>query len=753
MAKRKKVESVEKEEALENKEKAKAPKKKTSKSKKKAGSQTIIITEKPNASMRIAEALAGGRGKAERKENREAYWYEFKKGREKFVVISAVGHIYALDTVKDGKGWTYPTFNVHWIPSFNKKGSEFSEKYFRNLEDVVKNGAKNKYIVATDYDTEGSVIGYNVLKFMCDVEDAERMKYSTLTRDELIESFEKRSKHLDFGQVESGLTRHYLDFFWGINLTRALTLAMKNAAKKGFAILSTGRVQGPTLAMLLDKELAVRRFKSKPYWQLELHLKVGGAPLVAQYEKEKIWKKADAQKIVKDCKGKDAVVKDIKKRVYKQTPPIPFNTTALQSESFSQFKYSPRQTLGIAESLYQAGYISYPRSSSQKLPPSINYKRIIESLSKMKSYSKFAKALLEKKELVPNEGKRTDPAHPAVYPTFETADLSKLNSAQKKIYDLIVRRFLAVFGDPATRESNRVNLDVNKHKFFVIGRRIIEPGWTAVYKKYLSFEEQTLPEMKVGDKLTISKLLMLDKETQPPGRYSQGSILKVMEEKGLGTRATRAEILQTLYTRKYVMGKSIEVTKLGEVVTKVLKDFCPRILSEEMTRRFEKNTDLVAEGKKKRDDVVNEAKKLLEEVLKDFKKNEKKIGKKLLKGLTEARVAARTLGKCPNCEEGELRVIVSKKSGKRFVGCSSYPKCHTGFPLPQRGYITPLRTLCKECNLPNIQVQRKAARPYRMCINHKCKTKADWGKKKKAKDKAKGAGKEESKEQPKEEKK
>ncbi len=696
----------------------------------KRGKYTVIITEKPDATKKIAQSLAGK--KAKRMEKREVFWYEFKKDKKNFIVVPAVGHIFALDTIKDGSGWTYPTFNVHWIPSFQKKGSEFSEKYFRNIEDVVKEAKDNgaEFIVATDYDTEGSVIGYNILRFICNVKNAERMKFSTLTKDELIDSYENRSKRMDSGQVEAGLTRHYLDFFWGINLTRALTIAMKNAADRGFAILSTGRVQGPTLAMLLEKELKVRKFKSKPYWHLQLKIKADGTEMIAYYEKDKIWEKDEAEKVVKSCKGKNAVVKDIKTRRYKQKPPVPFNTTDLQSEAYNQFKYSPRQTLGIAESLYQAGYISYPRSSSQKLPPSIKYRRILEAISKLKPYAKIVQELLQKSNLEPNEGKRKDPAHPAVYPTFEPPDIKKLNASQRKIYDLIARRFMSVFADKALRESNTVTLDVNGNKFIVVGKRTIEPGWTKFYGKYLAFEEQMLPELEVGQKLKVVKLDMLGKETQPPGRYSQGSILKTMEEKNLGTRATRAEILHTLYNRGYIIGKSIQVTKLGEVVTKVLKEFSPRILSEEMTRKFERETEDVYAKKKKREDVLEEAKKLLKSTLKDFKKNEKKIGKRLLKGLVEARKERRTLGKCPNCEEGELRMIVSRRTGKRFVGCSSYPKCHTGFPLPQNGFITSLGTVCKECKLPMIQVQRKGKRPYRMCINHKCKTKADWGKKK-----------------------
>ena len=687
---------------------------------------TVIISEKPDASKRIAEALA--EGKPERMEKNEAFWYEFDKNGKHVIVVPAVGHLFVLDTIKKKGGWTYPIFDVQWVPTFTKKGSEFAKKYYENVAEQVQRG--NNFIIATDFDTEGSVIGYNILTMLANRKDAKRMKFSTLTKDELIESFDKASPHVDIENVEAGLTRHYLDFFWGINLTRALTLAMKNAAQKGFAILSTGRVQGPTLSILLDRELEIREFKSTPFWEIELHANVGEREIIAAHEEGKFWKKEEADNILAACKGKDAVVKDIKKREYKQPPPVPFNTTDLQAESYSQFKFSPTQTMSIAESLYQAGIISYPRSSSQKLPPSINYKKIIQALAKLKPYAKFSDQLLEKgeKELKPNEGKREDPAHPAVYPTFETAELSRLTSQQKRIYDLIVRRFLAVFGDDALRESLTVSLDVAENIFKTVCKRTIEPGWTAIYKQYMTLDEQTLPTMEVGQKIKVSKIEQLSKETQPPGRFSQGSILREMEERNLGTRATRAEILQTLYNRKYIIGKSIQVTKLGEAVTKALKEYSPRILSEDLTKKFEAEMDEVLNGKKKREEVVKEAKETLIDVLNEFKQNEVKIGKKLLEALVQARKDERLLGNCPMCEVGELRIIRSRKTMKFFVGCSSYPKCHNLYPLPQGAYITPLGKICDKCNTPMIQVQRRGKRPFRMCLDPKCETKKDWGK-------------------------
>ncbi|MFH8132464.1 MAG: DNA topoisomerase, partial [Candidatus Aenigmatarchaeota archaeon] len=363
---------------------------------------TLIIAEKPDAARRIAEALADKKPKVVRK--REVEYYEFTVNGKKHVCVPAVGHLFTLSPLSKSKKWNYPIFSYEWTPTYTKKGTEWTKKYFENIVDLAK-GA-DEFIDAADVDTEGEVLLYNILRFICKVKDAKRMQFSTLTKDELVEAYRNMSNHILFPMLESGLTRHELDWLWGINLTRALTLALKNHSNKAFAILSAGRVQSPTLNLLLEREIEIRNFKPKPFWQLELRAKVDNQEIIAIHEKDKFWKKEEVDKVLNECKGKDALVKDVKKREYKQKPPFPFNTTDLQAEAYACFKFSPTQTLQIAESLYQQGFISYPRSSSQKLPPVINYEKILKALASLKPYEKFAKELLEKEKLVPNEGPR-----------------------------------------------------------------------------------------------------------------------------------------------------------------------------------------------------------------------------------------------------------------------------------------------------------------------------------------------------------
>ncbi|MEM5797387.1 MAG: DNA topoisomerase I [Candidatus Aenigmatarchaeota archaeon] len=685
-------------------------------------SYTLIITEKPDASRKIAEALADSKPKVIEKNG--VNYYEFTVNGKNHICVPAVGHLFVLNPKNsDTKEWSYPVFDLDWIPTYTRRGTEWTRKYFKNIQELAKNASE--FVDAADFDNEGEVLLYNILRFICGVEDAKRMKFSTLTKEELIESYKNMDNHINFRMVESGLTRHFLDGLYGFNLTRALTLALKDVNPKGFTILSTGRVQAPTLALLLEREYEIRKFKPTPFWELQLHVKMNGTEVIAKYEKDKLWDKNEADKILHACKGRDAIVKDIKKKQYKQPPPVPFNTTDLQTEAYNQFKFSPTQTMSIAESLYQMGAISYPRSASQKLPPTINYEKILRALATFPHYKEFVEELLKKEKLVPKEGTRTDPAHPAVYATWEVPDVKKLTPQQNKIYDLIVRRTLSTFGDEALRESMNVILDVNGYKFIVVGKRTIKPGWTKIYEPYITTEELILPDLKIGQIIKVLKLEELAKETQPPGRYSQGSIIKEMEARNLGTRATRSEILQTLYDRKYIVGKSISVTKLGEVVINALKKYCPKILSEELTRKFEEEMDLVFNGKKKREEIIEEAKETLTDILKEFKKNEKKIGEKLLEGLQEARKEERRLGICPKCGS-ELRIIRSKRTGLFFVGCSGYPKCNKVYPLPRMAKIQAVGKACEKCNTPLIQVIRKGKRPFRMCLEPNCPTKVEW---------------------------
>lgn len=427
----------------------------------------LIIAEKPAAAAKIAEALA--EKKATKKLINKIAHYELEHKNQKILVGCAVGHLYTL-AEKNRKAWHYPLFDYEWKQSSEvSKDAKFSKAYVDALAQLAKE--TDNYIIATDLDPEGDVIGYNIVRFIFKKNDARRMKFSTLTKDELIDSYEHASPHLDFPQIESGLTRHSLDFLWGLNLSRALTLSIKHATGM-FKLLSTGRVQGPTLKILCDREKEIKAFISEPYSELELIGEAHTQELHAWHKTGKFWKKEEAEAILKKTRRKDATVSSIEKKSFKHKPPVPFDLTSLQIEAYSTLGLSPQITQSIAQDLYTGGYISYPRTSSQKLPPALNYKKILQKLQRRFSFE--CDFLLKREKLVPHEGPKTDPAHPSVHPTGELP--SKLEGRNAKLYELIVRRFLVVFGDEATRETMTITLDVEKEPFVAKGTRTLERG-------------------------------------------------------------------------------------------------------------------------------------------------------------------------------------------------------------------------------------------------------------------------------------
>jgi DNA topoisomerase-1 len=672
------------------------------------GGYTLIITEKPSAAKRIADALAEGEPD-EIKGDGASYFRIRRKGRE-LVVVSAAGHLFSLSEKERSAVWTYPVFSVEWKPTWeSNRAAAWSRKYYDTIKSLAR-GA-NGFISSCDFDIEGSVIAFNIIRFLCGASDGRRMRFSTLTKQDLTEAYDSASEHLDFPQIDAGLARHHLDFLWGINMSRALTLALQAAG--GYKTLSTGRVQGPVLELLNQKQKEIEAFKPTPFWELHLKGKLSSEEIDAIHVKGQFWEKKEAEKALDRCKGKDAVVDAIDTKQYMQKPPVPFDLTTLQRDAYVSFHYSPKQTLDIAQSLYEQAVISYPRTSSQKLPDKLGFKAIINSLWKQPAYKHLCENLLKKGSLKPNEGPKADPAHPAIYPTG--AMPKALNNYQRNVYDMITRRFLATFAEPAKRESVKITVDVSGEKFAAEGARTLEQGWIEFYKPYVKLKEQPMPACRKGDEVSPYKVAMFDKETQPPNRFTQASILKEMEKLGLGTKGTRAMILQTLYDRGYIEGDSIAVTKLGSSVIGALDKYCPEIISVDLTKRFEKEMEEIQEGALKPETVIAEAEVELKKILEKFKSSEKSIGGDLLQIVREAAREESTLGKCMTCKEGEL-VMRNSKAGKRFVGCSNYPKCTQTFSLPQNGYITKLKEVCPKCGLSILSIKGKGRRPWKLCI-------------------------------------
>ncbi len=683
-----------------------------------SSSYTLVVCEKPDAARRIAQALGDAR------ESRPAGISVFDvvggSGRY-YKVCTALGHLYGLADLTKNRS-VYPVLDLEWGPvEKNPKAA----RAIRTISELARDAVA--FVHACDYDQEGEVIGHNILQYACGnkYEKALRAKFSTLTDDEIRESFASLEKP-GRGLAEAGRSRHMLDFIYGVNLSRALAKSLKTASR--YRNLSIGRVQGPTLAFAVDRELEIRLHVPDPYWTIAAQFEKGGQVFPAQYEKPKIATLAEAEAVTRACVGRDGRVTGVNESKAVIRPPAPFNIGDLQREAYRLFKLGPGYTLAIAEKLYLQALISYPRTSSQKLPASIGYSKIISGLAKIDgSYASLASMLLSKGRLVPNEGRMTDPAHPAIYPTGVAPPQKKLSGVEFKVYDLIVKRFLATFGDPATSRHTSITIDVNGHVFLAEGRQPLYEGWMVFYRPYVKMEQRELPEMHTGDLVKNLGIDMEEKFTQPPHRYNQASLLAKMEQEKIGTKATRADIIATLFKRGYIVSGrgGIEATDLGFAVIDSMRTFVPAIVSTELTRAMEEQLEMVEQGSVDSTLVIEQAVDKLIESLASFMEKETDIGGRIGDAAAADSAQATTLGSCPVCKKGQLRMIKSYKTKKRFVGCSNYSGgCRATAPLPQKGIIRISGKACSECGWPIVGVIfARRSKQWKICINMQCPSK------------------------------
>lgn len=651
----------------------------------------LIITEKPQAAQKIASALGNP---SKYTENGVSY-YELERNGERIAVVSAVGHLFTLTYTKGQKGW--PIFNIEWAPSYSTKTSAFTKKYLELIK-KMSNRAK-EFIIATDFDIEGEVIGWNVLRFVCKQPTAKRMKFSTLTSGELEKSYTHLLPEPNWGNAYAGETRHILDWLYGINFSRALMEAIKKAGS--FKILSIGRVQGPALKIIVEREKEIQNFKPQPFWQVF----VLANKVLFQYI-ENIFDKNE----LKNFKNLKEGIAETKKTEEHLPPPVPFDLTTLQREAYRVHGLSPSATLKVAQQLYLGGIISYPRTSSQKIPQEIEPKKILKKLEK-----KFPETKLAIRQK-PIEGKKSDPAHPSIYPTGEFKSFSE---DEEKLYNLIVKRFIATFAPDAITENKKIIFMVNDLRFTAQGLVVKEKGWASFYP--IKFDELELPDM--NGRYKIDKIDIQEKETQPPKRYTPASLITILEKKNLGTKATRSMIVDTLFDRGYLEGTSIKATPLGLKLIEALEKYSPIIIDENLTRQFEDEMEKIQESKKdfetKEAQIVNKTKDLITQISKEFKANEEKIGQDIIQGIGDTRKAqqeASTLMMCPTCKKGMLRIMFSKKSRRYFVACSAYPECKQTYSLPPNALIKKTDKVAED-GLPILMAIRKGKRPWEFKFN------------------------------------
>ena len=677
----------------------------------------LIVAEKPSVAIRIAQSL----GSPIRNSSNGVSYYEVSREGKTIYVVAAAGHLFTLKQ-KEQK-YTYPVFDIEWVPSYaSSKGAYFTKKYLDVAESVGRKCAS--FINACDYDLEGTVIGTNIIKAVLKTDskdvlkggNVKRMKFSTTTNEDLLVAYNS-IEGFDYNMFDAGEARHMLDWMWGINMSRALMHSIRSVGIS--RVISVGRVQGPTLAVLAQRELEIKNFIPKPYWKVFLNY----AKTEFENKRGDIFDESVAKEALERTKAGKISVKSVEKREDKLRPNPPFDLTTLQLEASRTIRLDPSRTLALAQSLYERSYISYPRTASQKLPLTLNLPRIIKDISKIEKYAESANELITKGRFKPAEGAKEDEAHPAIFPTGVKP--AQLSAEEASLYDLITKRFLACFGEYATVERSNITIDANGELYWATGVVCKDQGWMKIYGSYTRLDQKVLPEMEEGAEVKPEKIHSKKLETKPPRRYTKATLIALLEKKDLGTKATRSEIIDTLFKREYIKNAQLEVTEFGMSVYNALSKYCPNILEEGMTKTLEKDMEKISKGTLEEGKVIDEGKEMITDLIKDFNKNEKEIAITLREGLTRSELAD-SLGKC--IKDDGLLIVKRSKTGKNFVSCSNWPNCNATYPLPLNAKIVPTKKVCEICHTPKVKVFRRGKRPFEMCIDPNCSSKSEWGK-------------------------
>jgi DNA topoisomerase-1 len=739
----------------------------------------LIVTEKNSSAKKIAEILGAPSGgpKADKTYKVPFYTWTDPDGGEQ-MTIGLKGHVLGPAFPEGYSNWQKTDLHDLIDARLIKEPTD------KNVVKAIRKMAKgaDDLVIATDFDREGELIGLEALEEMLDAnpalgsrEDTDagtlkiaRARYSALTKEEIERAFDELD-HLSYPLANAGAARQDIDLLWGATLTRAVSLATR---RFGSNFLSVGRVQSPTLGLIVEREMERRAHVPKPFWELFAKFEHPDGVFETHHAVDKFWEQAEADAALAGTSS-PGTVKSVTARKNTRKPPTPYNTTAFTTDASSRLGITPASAMRIAEDLYMDGFISYPRTDNTVYPPSLPVHELIGSLTRIKEFS-AASGLLES-ELKPTRGKKETTDHPPIYPT-QAIHPGALEGPKKRVYELVVRRFLATFSPPMITESTRADIEAGGETYFVRGSVVVDPGYAGIYTYARSADEE-IPKLEEGQVLALASVDALGagedaptenpwivaKETQPPSRISQGKLIEMMEERGLGTKATRADIIQKLYDRGYVYGNPPVPTETGVALYEAFKSYVPAMATPEMTAQLEAEMDRIAAGAMTKEAVVGDSRELLHKTWSEIDESREDLAKVVWKGMDEDRI----LGPCKVCEEAGrtkedgspnmLRIIRAKKSGKRFVGCQGWKadaepgdpnSCDQTFPLPQRGDVFRLEERCSICDrTPRLKVVPFRGRPWNLCLNDDCESMQEM-KKRRAEREAARAAKEEMEKKP-----
>ena len=636
--------------------------------------------------------------------------------------------------------------------------NDFEPRYIniRGKGDLIKELKKEakkakKVYLATDPDREGEAISWHLAYILgIDETDECRIEFNEITKDAIKKAI-KTPRNIDLKLVDAQQARRVLDRLLGYQISPILWAKVR----KG---LSAGRVQSVTTKLICVREKEINEFVPKEYWTLEIEGKTKDNEVVLfkfvslNNEKIDLNNEEEVNKVLENIKNEKLIVKSIESKTRRKSAPKPFTTSMLQQDAANKLSFTTKKTMSIAQELYEGvdiqgegtvGLISYIRTDSKRISE--------EAKGKAKSYildelgENYYKVDSDKKEI--KEKKKVQDAHEAIRPTsvIRTPESikSSLSKDQYKLYNLIWRRFVASQMEDSVFDVLNIDCKIGDALFRATGSVMKFDGYTKVYN-YTEREDKILPPIKENDDLEVNQFIPMQHFTQPPARFTEASLVKTLEELGIGRPSTYAPTITTILNRGYVekQGTSLHPTELGMIVTDILNINFQKFIDVDFTAQMENKLDGIEDGNIEWKSVVSEVYEPLKEAIEDAKEKIEKInmdeetdeicelcgsnmvikygrfGKfmacKNYPDCKNTKPLVNKVGvKCPKCEEGDIILRKSKK-GKAFYGCSKYPECDF------ISWNKPTGEICKECG--SYMVEKHTKKEIKeVCSNKECK--------------------------------
>ncbi|MFX0094167.1 MAG: DNA topoisomerase [Candidatus Hodarchaeota archaeon] len=605
-----------------------------------------------------------------------------------FVFLPLSGHITNIDTGK-GYGWT-ECEPVEIVSSKKALFIKENYNYRRVIEDLAT--VADEMWLATDPDSEGDNIAYEAYCMAQRVREdimVRRIWNSSLTKKEVLRAFNNPRSPWDERLALAVQGRRYADAWLGFAGTREVTKTARTKMK--VKVVSVGRVQMPTLKLIVDRDRERESFKPEPRWKILADLVKEEEKFQAGHEHNPFKEQAAVDKVIKVLGApKEAKVLDISKEEQKKQPPIPLNTTSAISLICGLTKLKAAEALKYMATLYQEGYLSYPRTDNTKFKDDYPHKPILDALEKHPTLATLIQQVKDRTKIRVNGKARGAEDHDPIHPTGEIPMIGKgsIRQIHTKVWSILARHHIGGFMDDLRSDKTEIWFDIQTERFISQGSVVLDPGWTqAIY--WAQEKDSLLPSLKTGEIVPVDEIKVEKSQTKPKPRWTDKTLPKELERLQIGTKSSRSDIIDKLEKRKYIerVKTSYTSTELGRTMIELLEPIWSDVLSPVFTRHVEELMDNVANGKASYKDMLTDLRteyldlhqilinnlpkfhQILEKTRATFKTPTRTKSRKSTKS------TASTVKTCPSCGEGSVVERQNKKTGNSFLGCSRYPHC------------------------------------------------------------------------------